>query len=104
MTEDFSRLMETEDSRKVALDLYRSGDMEKILPYEGQLAAMQVPVTVVFGENDPYISQAAARKLHTDIVPQSTFHLIAGAGHFIHVEAPDKVRQLIELHFDKQHA
>jgi pimeloyl-ACP methyl ester carboxylesterase len=36
------------------LELYRSGDLEKLEAYEGRLGQLGIPILVLWGENDEY--------------------------------------------------
>ena len=49
------------------LELYRSGDFEKLRPYDGQVAAMDAPTLILWGENDPTVPVAAARRFEQEI-------------------------------------
>src|SRR4051812_46477980 len=44
----------TIEQRRAGLALYRSGDFEKLAPYEGRLAALGVPTLILWGEHDDY--------------------------------------------------
>ncbi|RFU61985.1 alpha/beta fold hydrolase [Peribacillus glennii] len=98
---DFFKVVAYPERKNVILDLYRSGDMEKVIPYKPKLREISGPVTIVWGEDDPYIPQEFGIRMKKEDFPQATFHLIPGAGHFIHIEAADAVCQLVEEHFKK---
>jgi haloalkane dehalogenase len=77
-----------DDTRRLGqLELYRSGDFEKLAPYEGRVGALGVPALVLWGENDPFATAAMAERFHSDI-PGSKLVLLDGAGHFIWDERP----------------
>ena len=48
--------------RQSQLDFYRSMDFEKLAPYEGRLAALGVPVLLVWGGQDPFAPVADAHR------------------------------------------
>ncbi len=91
--------LEAEKHRRGSAD-YRaaSGVMRDILvkvigeDYRDDLAAITVPVRMVWGENDtaaPADAGLAASKL----VPSATFRTVAGAGHLLEGELRDAVRE-----------
>jgi pimeloyl-ACP methyl ester carboxylesterase len=96
--EDFYYIYHTEESRKVILDLYRSANLELLEPYQ-KLSKIQSPVTILWGENDPYIHVEFAYKTRDQQFSQAAVHVIPDAGHFIHIEAPQKVVPLVKEHF-----
>jgi haloalkane dehalogenase len=68
--------------RRGHLELYRSGDFEKILPYEGRVAALGVPTLIIWGEADRFASVRMAQRFHEEI-PGSELQVLADAGHFV---------------------
>ena len=77
-----------EDRRRGQLELYRSGDFEKLAPYEGRLAELGVPALILWGENDAFAPMAGAHRFHKQL-PDS--ELVAlHAGHFVFEEAPEE--------------
>ncbi len=52
------------------------------------------PVRVVFGARDRYLNPRVARRFAT-IFPHSDLHLLGGAGHYVQVDAPERVADLI---------
>lgn len=96
--DDFYHVFLTEQSRKVVLDLYRSANQQLLEPYQ-KLSMIQTPVTILWGEEDPYIHYEYAYKTREQQLPQADVQVIPNAGHFIHVEIPDQVKPLIENHF-----
>nr|WP_263327074.1 alpha/beta hydrolase [Neobacillus sp. Marseille-Q6967] len=96
--EDFYSIFETADKRNVILELYRSANLHLIEPYQ-KLSEIKKPVTILWGENDPYISTDFAYKTREEQFPQATIQIIPNTGHFIHVEAPDQVIPCVKEHF-----
>ncbi|KKK37400.1 hypothetical protein WQ57_14450 [Mesobacillus campisalis] len=96
--EDFYSIFETSHTRNVILELYRSANRELVEPYQ-QLSKIRKPVTIIWGENDPYISTEFAYKTRDLQFPQAKIHIIPNSGHFIHVEAPNKVIPFVKQHF-----
>ncbi len=79
----------TPEGKRASLELYRSGNFEALIPYEGKLAALGVPALVIWGENDPFAPLAAANRF-ADEITDSRLHVIEGAGHFIFSDAPEE--------------
>jgi haloalkane dehalogenase len=77
------------DRRRGQLELYRSGDFEKLEPYDGCLAGLDVPTKVIWGEADPFAPVAGAHRLKAEI-PGSELVVIEGAGHFVVEDAPER--------------
>src|SRR3954451_14583171 len=78
-----------DDRRRAHLELYRSGDFEKLAPYEGRLAALDVPSLILWGADDRFASAKMAQRFH-DELPGSELVVIDGAGHFVWEEAPEE--------------
>jgi len=85
--EDYWKAYETEEGRRAQLTLYRSGDFEKLIPYEGRLAALDVPTLVLWGERDTFAPVAGAHRFHNEI-PGSKLVLIPDGGHFVFEDEP----------------
>lgn len=58
---------------------------EEFLPH---LAGIDIPVRVVWGEQDTWLPVAQATRL-TEAIPGATLRTVAGAGHLIQYDAPD---------------
>jgi haloalkane dehalogenase len=76
------------ERRRSHLDLYRSGDFDKLAPYEGRLAALGVPALVLWGEDDPFAPVAGARRF-ADELPDAELLVVPGTGHFVYDDAPE---------------
>jgi haloalkane dehalogenase len=77
-----------DDTRRLAhLELYRSGDFEKLVPYEGRLAALGVPALIVWGELDRFAGVQMAHRFH-DELPGSELAIFDDAGHFVWEDEP----------------
>ena len=75
--------------RRGHLELYRSGDFEKLVPYEGRLAELALPTLILWGADDRFASAKMAERFHREI-PGSELHVIDHAGHFVWEEAPER--------------
>jgi haloalkane dehalogenase len=78
-----------EERRHGHLDLYRSGDFEKLAAYEGKLAQLGVPALILWGENDPFAPVAGAYRFQKEL-PDSQLVLVEDAGHFVYQDAPER--------------
>jgi haloalkane dehalogenase len=78
----------TDDTRRLGhLELYRSGDFEKLAPYEGRLAALGVPALILWGGNDTFATAKMAQRFH-DELPGSELRVFDDAGHFVWDDEP----------------
>jgi haloalkane dehalogenase len=78
-----------DDARRQGhLDLYRSGDFDKLIPYEGRLAALGLPALILWGEEDKFSGVQMAERFHAEL-PDSELVLFEGAGHFVWDDAPE---------------
>ena len=81
--------------RRGQLELYRSGDFEKLRPYEGRLAALGVPALLLWGEDDPFAPVAGAHRFAAEL-PGARLEVLPGTGHFLFDEAPaDSARAMV---------
>jgi haloalkane dehalogenase len=79
----------TEEGRRGPLELYRSGNFEKLVPYQGKIAALGVPMLILWGEDDEYAPVAGAYRFNKE-VPGSELVLVEGAGHFVYEDDPER--------------
>lgn len=83
-------------SRRAILALYRATDLETQsaqLP-QVRLVTPQWQSIVVFGADDPYLPTKFAER-NRESLPNATVHLIDGTGHWPHLEAPERVSELL---------
>jgi haloalkane dehalogenase len=73
--------------RRNALELYRSGDFEKLAGY--RLADLRVPTLLVWGEHDEFAPLAGAHRFERELA-DTELVLIEGAGHFVWDEHPER--------------
>src|SRR5215218_4607959 len=86
---EYFKAFADEPRRRGQLELYRSGDFEKLEPYEGRLAALAVPALLLWGEDDPFAPLAAAKRFEAEL-PGAELEVIEGAGHFVVDDAPER--------------
>ncbi len=91
MTEDgveqYWKAFADDERRRGHLDLYRSGDFEKLAPYEGCVAGLGLPALVVWGAKDRFAGVKMAHRFHREI-PDSELLVIDEAGHFVWEDEP----------------
>ena len=77
-----------DDTRRLGhLELYRSGEFDKLIPYQGRVAALDVPALILWGEEDRFAGVAMAKRFHEEI-PGSELTVLPGAGHFVWDDEP----------------
>jgi haloalkane dehalogenase len=76
-----------EPHRRNALELYRSGDFEKLAGY--RLADLGVPVLLVWGESDEFAPLAGAHRFEREL-PDTELVVVEGSGHFVWDERPER--------------
>ncbi len=59
-----------------------------------QLRKFNRPVRIIFGEADPYQNKGVARSFH-ELFPTSDLFLLPGARHYVQMDEPEKVAELI---------
>ena len=77
------------ERRAAQLELYRSGDFEKLAPYDGRLAALGVPTLLLWGSDDQFAPLAGGRRLKREI-PHAELEVLDGVGHFVWDDEPER--------------
>jgi pimeloyl-ACP methyl ester carboxylesterase len=62
---------------------------------QADAVALDIPTLLIYAANDDAIPLADGKQYHK-LVKGSRLEIIAGAGHFVHIDQPEKVAQLIE--------
>jgi len=88
--EEYYKGFATITQRRAGLTLYRSGDFEKLAPYEGRLAALGVPTLLLWGDRDDYAPVGGAYRFKKEI-PHAELVVLEGGGHFIMEDEPERV-------------
>ena len=70
------------------------GTMRSRSGVEPEMRAFERPVRIVFGEADPYLNAAVARRFH-ELFPNSELFLLPTARHFPRLDEPEEVARLI---------
>jgi pimeloyl-ACP methyl ester carboxylesterase len=74
--------------------LIRSLDGRGLEDRDDDLRALEIPVLIFWGENDPYYPVDIAERLN-ETIPTSTLALVPGCGHFLVDEAPETIVPMI---------
>jgi haloalkane dehalogenase len=95
--EEYWKAFADDAHRLAQLELYRSGDFEKLVPYEGRVAALGVPALIVWGEEDRFAGVQMAHRFQAEL-PDSELVIMEGAGHFVWDDEPERVtRALVDF-------
>jgi haloalkane dehalogenase len=86
-TDEYWKAFGDEERVRGQLELYRSGDFEKLRPYEGCLAEIGAPTLLLWGEEDAFSPVAGGHRFEREI-PGSELVVVPGAGHFVWEDAP----------------
>ena len=100
--DEYWKAFETPEGRMGMLELYRSGDLEKLRPYDGQLAALDVPALILWGENDPTVPVAAARRFEQEI-RETEVVILEEASHFVYDDEPERCAREVAAFLARQH-
>ena len=87
--DEYWRTFTTEQGRQGLLELFRSGDFEKLAPYEGELARMKVPALILWGKHDPFVPLAGAERFKDEIA-DSKLVVLPEASHFLYDDEPKR--------------
>jgi haloalkane dehalogenase len=82
------------ERRRGHLELYRSGDFAKLEPFEGRLAALGVPVLLIWGASDPFAPVAGAHRFAREL-SDTELVVIEDAGHFVWEDAPVRCAEAV---------
>ena len=93
--DDYWRSLGTETGRRAILEMYRSGDFEKLAPHEGALDRLGAPTLILWGEDDEFAPLAGAYRFQREI-PGAELRVIGGAGHFLFSDAPEESVAAVE--------
>jgi haloalkane dehalogenase len=83
--DEYFKAYATEDHRRGQLELYRSGDFAELEQYD--LATLDVPALVLWGEDDPFAPVAGGHRLVAEL-PDAELEVVPGTGHFVFDDAP----------------
>lgn len=103
LIELFWNPMRTKEGRKAFLHFAKSLNNQDLIEIEDELRKLSIPVMIIRGEADPFLSSEIAKRLQSDI-KNSRLEFIPNGGHFIQEDEPEKISELIEDFFlDSNH-
>jgi haloalkane dehalogenase len=76
-----------EERGRAKLEMYRSGDFEKLAGY--RLADLAVPTLLLWGADDPFAPVASAHRFEREL-PDTELVVVDDAGHFVFEDAPER--------------
>lgn len=84
----FNKPMQTSEGRKAFLHFAKCLDNNNLMEISKELAALKIPVLLLRGDADVYLSAAIAEKLNVEIKTSQLSRIPTG-GHFIQVDHPE---------------
>lgn len=92
--DEYYRAFATDEQRLAQLDLYRSGEMSELEPYQPKLAAIGVPTLILWGGEDAFAPLTGAHRFLT-LIEGSELSVVEGAGHFVADDAPEEFAEQV---------
>jgi len=75
--------------------LFDALDTQDTLADSGALGRLEVPVSIIFGQSDRYLTPSLASEI-AGLFKDPEFHLVEGAAHWPHYDQPHVVAQLLK--------
>lgn len=97
----FWKPMKTREGRRAFLHFADCLNNRHLVEIEEDLRRLAMPVHIIRGEADLYLSGAIAEKMHRDI-PGSRLTLVKTGGHFIQEDEPERVADEMLRFFRRQ--
>jgi haloalkane dehalogenase len=85
--DEYWKAFSTADRRRGMLELYRSFDLDELRPYEGRLAALDVPTLVLWGDEDDFLPHDYASRFASEI-PGAQLVVLDHTRHFLFEDEP----------------
>ncbi len=98
----FMEPLRTSEGRRAFLHFARCLDNRDLTSIAASLPTLKLPVLIVRGDADPFLSGTISERLHADI-PGSRLHHIPTASHFIQEDEPAEVCRLLLDFLDSTH-
>ena len=96
--DEYWKAFADETRRRGQLELYRSGDFEKLAGY--RLAELAVPALLVWGEKDEFAPVAGAHRFEREL-PDTELGVIDDAGHFVWEDAPERCAEAVTAYLNR---
>jgi pimeloyl-ACP methyl ester carboxylesterase len=91
---EYQRPFAGEEGREAFARWALSLDGRGLAGHEDELAALEIPVFLLWGEDDPLSPVEVAERLN-DLIPRSSLALLPGCKHFLPEDAPQTVAPLV---------
>jgi haloalkane dehalogenase len=100
--DEYWKTFTTKQGRQGLLELFRSGDFDKLAPYEGELGRMGVPALILWGKHDPFVPITGAERFRDEIA-DSELVVLAEASHFLYDDEPERCAgEIVEFLSDRR--
>lgn len=96
---EYAKALATPEGRAGMLELYRSGDFDKI--EDGALSRLTMPALVLWGESDPFAPVGGAHRFVRELGGEAELEVVPGAGHFVYEDAPQECAAAIVGFLDR---
>ncbi len=94
LMERFERPLRTREGRQGFLSLARCLNNRDLLEIAEDLKRINLPVLIVRGDADPYLSPRISERLHSDI-PGSILKRVKTGSHFLQLDEPELLASLV---------
>lgn len=97
-SDDFAKLVEpwlSEEGRSSFYRQFAQADERYTAEVEPMFGDIRCPVTILWGEEDPWIPLERGKGLH-GLIPQASFQTLPGVGHLPQLETPDRVLEILQ--------
>jgi pimeloyl-ACP methyl ester carboxylesterase len=103
LMEFFKYSMKTKESRRAFLHFAKCLDNNNLIEISENLRNLTLPVLIIRGDHDYYLSPFISVKLHQAIPGSQLVHIETG-GHFIQEDEPEKLSETILTFCGRNHA
>ncbi len=96
--DDFEQLVApwlSDEGRGSFYRQFAQADERYTADIEAMFGDIRCPVTILWGEDDPWIPLERGKSLH-ERIPRASFHAFPGVGHLPQLEIPDRVVKTVE--------
>jgi haloalkane dehalogenase len=98
--DEYWRAFENREARHGWLELYRSFDLDELEPYQAQLAALDVPALVLWGQRDEFLPDGYAERFAHQI-PGAKLVLLDEVRHFLFEDEPERCAREVIAFLDE---